>query len=834
MNAHTKTELPPDTEMLARFCAALFKHANPQGFVSLRAFPDEGKKDTPPIFVEPINIGNPQFLAVVSERARQAANWPKPAVFCPPLVTLQTAKNAKTENILEGVALSVDCDSSPNAARATLAELLGDPTVIVASGGEWANPETGEVEQKVHIHWRLKTPTATQADHQRLREARDLATKLVASDATAVPLVHPLRWPGSWHRKKDPPRLAEFAFESENEIDLGEALELLRDAAGASTFKDFNAAGTGADKLKAANVADVASALAVIPNDNLAWSDWNNIGMATWGATGGSEEGWKAFAEWSAKASKNDPEATRARWEHYKKSPPNRIGFGTLVYHARQHKPGWTPGRAAQPPADPVDLWAKFDPPTLPRGVLPEVIEAFAFDRGIAMGCDMGGLAVSALAVCAAAIPDSIKLQPKKHDTGWVESARLWVAPVGLPSTMKSPMMAAAVKPLRRIDFEMARENQEAMADYYKLPAEERKMTAPPKQTRLMLQDTTIEAAQEILKDSPDGVLSFQDELSGWFGAMDKYSGGRGAAKDRGFWLEAYNGGSHTINRIGRGSVVIENLSVSMLGGIQPESIRRLAEDGSDDGLLQRLIPIVLRPAVVGRDEKPSEVLLDYNKLISNLHQLTPPMTEGLLITVAPLKFDDGALAVREELERRHLELQQCEIINRKLGSHIGKYNGIFARLCVVWHCIEHAGGDLPVTITEATARRVARFLHGFLLPHALAFYAGVLGLSDDHDRLASVAGYILAHKLERITNRDVQRGDRTMRGLERREIEAVFDQLDALAWVNRIQGPQPSSPPHWIVNPAVHAKFAQRAGAEKERRERERKIIAGMMKGSP
>jgi hypothetical protein len=157
----------------------------------------------------------------------------------------------------------------------------------------------------------------------------------------------------------------------------------------------------------------------------------------------------------------------------------------------------------------------------------------------------------------------------------------------------------------------------------------------------------------------------------------------------------------------------------------------------------------------------------------------------------------------------------------------------------VVWHCVERFsvdidGGAVPTIITEATARRVADFLHGFLLPHALAFYAGVLGLSDDHDRLASVAGYILAHKLERITNRDVQRGDRTMRGLERREIEAVFDQLDALGWVDRVPGPQPSSPPHWVVNPAVHVKYEQRAAAEKERRERERKIIAGMMRGSP
>ena len=123
--------------------------------------------------------------------------------------------------------------------------------------------------------------------------------------------------------------------------------------------------------------------------------------------------------------------------------------------------------------------------------------------------------------------------------------------------------------------------------------------------------------------------------------------------------------------------------------------------------------------------------------------------------------------------------------------------------------------------MTEDTATRVAKFMRGFLLPHAFAFYGGVLKLADDHDRLAAVAGYILAHQKQRMTNRDVQRGCRSMRKLERRDTEAVFEQLDALGWVTRTPGPRPSDPPHWIVNPAVHQKFAERAKAEAERRKK-------------
>jgi hypothetical protein len=42
---------------------------------------------------------------------------------------------------------------------------------------------------------------------------------------------------------------------------------------------------------------------------------------------------------------------------------------------------------------------------------------------------------------------------------------------------------------------------------------------------------------------------------------------------------------------------------------------------------------------------------------------------------------------------------------------------------------------------------------------HAFAFYASALGFADNHDRLTAVAGYILAHKLEKVSSRDVARG---------------------------------------------------------------------------
>jgi hypothetical protein len=100
-----------------------------------------------------------------------------------------------------------------------------------------------------------------------------------------------------------------------------------------------------------APIEDIVAAMDVIPNDDLPWPEWNTIGMATWRASGGSEEAFEAFSRWSRKSPKYDAAETRFRWDHYATSPPSQAGFGTLVFWARQAQPRWTSPRRQQTPA---------------------------------------------------------------------------------------------------------------------------------------------------------------------------------------------------------------------------------------------------------------------------------------------------------------------------------------------------------------------------------------------------------------------------------------------------------------------------------------------------
>lgn len=490
------------------------------------------------------------------------------------------------------------------------------------------------------------------------------------------------------------------------------------------------------------------------------------------------------------------------------------LGDPYIAAPEKQETPA--PGNADEPD----NFWDMPPAPAITPGVLPGIIENFANIQARLIGCDPAGIAMCAISACGAVIRDSIEIKVKRHEK-WAESARLWVMMVGDPSTKKSPMMRIATSAVKAMDADMLRKYNRDIVDW-KEGGESGDMPVPE---RLRIEDTTMEAAQEVCAASPNGILAIQDELSGWFGGIEKYAGGKGGAKDRSFWLQAYGGGTYAVNRISRKSILIDNLSISMIGGIQPDAIRRVLDGSTDDGLIQRFIPVILRPSSIGMDEETPDITSDFDSLIHRLHGMTPP--RGFMGD-RQLVFDDEAMKIRTELERRHHAIvAQMEGYNRKLSSHVGKYDGMFPRLCIIWHCIENANqAELPEIITAETAQRVATFLHEFILRHAMEFYGRIAGADSDTDIIKDIAGYILAHGVEKMTYRTFQRGSSQMRKITKEAAEPICQQLQSHGWIEgyEIKSGKLSA----TVNPRVHELFADIAEEEKSRRQEVRDMING------
>jgi hypothetical protein len=114
-------------------------------------------------------------------------------------------------------------------------------------------------------------------------------------------------------------------------------------------LRSLSAPPAASASLPAADPKLVAAALAVIPNGvDVGWGDWNRVGMATFRATGSSADGFRAFDTWSAKWPHYDPAYTQNRWETYRRSPPNRIGAGTVFHLADEASPGWREKKKAE------------------------------------------------------------------------------------------------------------------------------------------------------------------------------------------------------------------------------------------------------------------------------------------------------------------------------------------------------------------------------------------------------------------------------------------------------------------------------------------------------
>jgi hypothetical protein len=317
-------------------------------------------------------------------------------------------------------------------------------------------------------------------------------------------------------------------------------------------------------------------------------------------------------------------------------------------------------------------------------------------------------------------------------------------------------------------------------------------------------------------------VLGLYDELSGWFGAMDRYGQTGKAMADRGFWLQTYNGGPYVYDRIGRGSAYLPNLAMTLLGGIQPDLMRKISSACADDALIQRLVPVMIGPSALAIDDpEAANEMQDFEALISRLLALERRSE--------PLHLDDEAQEIRRELEIEHHGLVQVyEGFNKKFSTALGKQDGVFVRLCIVWHCIENAHqGRLPEIITKGIAQRVAAFMRRFIRQHLSDFYASALDLSDEHERLIAIAGYVLTHKPLTLANWQVQAAVRSMRKLSTREITPVMETLEALGWLFRGEQRRAGAPTPWVVNPVVHDRYAARAAAEAARRAALRKVVA-------
>jgi hypothetical protein len=472
-------------------------------------------------------------------------------------------------------------------------------------------------------------------------------------------------------------------------------------------------------------------------------------------------------------------------------------------------------GKARKPPkaGELFDPWAEYVVPAFPLDVLPPSAQSFVSAQSVVMGCDASALAMATLAAFSGAIDHRVKLKMMRHGD-WHESSRLWVLLVGPPSAKKTPIFNTATAPLERYQNYLRKEHEREVQQ-----CKARKEEPPPPPARYVVWDTTIEKLGELMARYSKGLLVKRDEIAGWVGQMEKYGGGgggssRGASTDRAFWLQAWDGKPYGVDRIGRGEIPIENLSASLLGGIQT---KRLAElhGLTSDGLLQRFLPMIVGPAKLPQDRKSDST--QYQQLVRDLIRIRP----------ATLTMTDDALELMSELRSYLHELGLAsEGLADGFQTFVGKLDGYAGSLALILHLASDPHNGSECSIEWTTVEKVRRLIVDFILPHAFEFYRTAESVTDG-DRLKRIASYLLTCGQDELSARDLTRHVGCLRGLSLFDLNKQMSPLVAAGWLE----PEELSPVNrtWHVHDAVAEQFAE----QKEREESRKQKLAELM-GSP
>jgi len=446
--------------------------------------------------------------------------------------------------------------------------------------------------------------------------------------------------------------------------------------------------------------------------------------------------------------------------------------------------------------------------------MLPRTVQAYVESQSVIIGCDPAALAMATLTAFSGALDHRFAVKMMRNGNWW-EHPRLWTLLVGDSSRKKTPIINDVTVPLERHQADLRRSYAAALRDYEAAKNnKDDSVEKPDPPVRYVVFDSTPEKLGEILSRSEHGLLVKRDEFSGWIGGMEKYSNPRGASSDRGFWLQAYDGGGYAFDRISRGEIYIGNLSVSLIGGIQPPRLAEL-RGLTSDGLLQRFVPVMMRASTLPQDRQ-SDDQESYQRLVYKL----------IRAEHRRLFLSDPALKIMNDLRAHLFELEQAAGgLADGLQAFIGKLAGMAGRLALILQAATYPD-SIGQQIEAPIVARVFTLVIDFILPHATEFYRSTEEATSG-ERLRKIASWILTNQQKIITARDLTRNVHSLRGVSLFDLQTQLSPFVAAGWLE----PTDHTPLNrtWTVNPLVAAQFERQRLIEEER-----KTLAAKLMGSP
>lgn len=259
--------------------------------------------------------------------------------------------------------------------------------------------------------------------------------------------------------------------------------------------------------------------------------------------------------------------------------------------------------------------------------------------------------------------------------------------------------------------------------------------TDQPSGRRYLVNDASVEKLLEIMSVNLNGLLLHRDEIAGWLASIDK----PGSEEARAIYLEAWNGdGSYTQDRIGRGTIRVENCILSVVGSIQPSKLQGYLDmcfsTGNNDGLIQRLQLLVYPDAPPAWEYVDKEPDLQARERVREIFLKLDEAdfkTLGADVTgkkgIACFRFDNEAQDIFKNWFIKLANQLRLTDTHPLLNEHFSKHRKLVPALAMIFHIIVVADGDKSSCVS-LKATQMAVLWEDYLQKHARRIYGLVLG----------------------------------------------------------------------------------------------------------
>ena len=351
-----------------------------------------------------------------------------------------------------------------------------------------------------------------------------------------------------------------------------------------------------------------------------------------------------------------------------------------------------------------------LDDTDFPVDIFPKSIQDIIIDLRDNMGFKVDNTSVSMLFAFSTAIGNTHKLEFKRD---WKESALVYIVLCGQAGDNKTHPMEWILEPLKTRDIKSQAEYLQESRNYQSILKDDTIIDKgqPPIESRILINNVTIEKIPKIHSENPRGLGYYSEELMQFLGNLNKYNGG----DDFPYWLSNWSNKGYRVDRV-KDSQPLDYFEqyVSILGATQSEmTYKMLKGDSKHNGFFERWLYTTSKYEgfpYEDDNEIKIQTIDNWCKIIEKVLDIPFDIDNETIV----LKYNPKAKDIYLKWQR-----ENADLINKKDSKILGKFQKKMQTYCkkfalilevAFWSCEESSKTEISVRAVKGAIKLTEYF----------------------------------------------------------------------------------------------------------------------------